>query len=121
KYVEDEDVMYAMGDHHQAAEQRLAVDEQVGDDHDQAAALNTLADLAEELLDVGLLARAADGHRFDNGDDVDHVAAGRQHLPDVLVEGDHADRVLLAQQQISEAGPDGAGVLVLVERTMPIV
>ena len=41
---------------------------------------------------------------------------GRHDLADVLVEGDQADGVLLPQQQVGQAGGDGAGVVVLVQR-----
>jgi hypothetical protein len=60
--VEDEDVVPAVAKHLQAAEQRPAVHEQVGDDHDHAAGGDGLGDPAEDLLDVGLLARPADVH-----------------------------------------------------------
>ena len=55
--VEDEDVVPAVAEHLQAAEERLAVDQQVGDDDDHAAAGDALGDAAQDLLDVGLLAR----------------------------------------------------------------
>ena len=49
------------------------------------------------------------------------LAAGGHDLAHVLVEGDQADRVLLAQQQVGQAGGDGAGVVVLVERAAAVV
>ena len=51
-----------------------------------------------------------------DGVDVRLLAARRHDLPHVRVEGDAADGVLLAQQQVGQAGGDGAGVVVLVQR-----
>ena len=47
--------------------------------------------------------------------DVRLGAARRDDLPDVLVEADQADRVLLPQEQVRQAGGDRAAVLVLGE------
>ena len=68
--VEDEDVVAALAEHFQAAEQRFAVNEQIGDNNDQAATVDAFADAAEDFFDVGLLARPADVHRLDDGVDV---------------------------------------------------
>lgn len=42
-------------------------------------------------------------------------------MADALVEGRHADRVLLANDQIRQARSDGAGVIVLIERAVAVV
>ena len=107
--------------HFQAAQQRLAVDQQVGDEDDHAARVQRLGGPPQDLLDVGLLARLADVHRVDDGVDVRHLAAGRHDLAHVGVERDAADGVLLAQQQVGQAGAGGAAVGVLVERAAAVV
>ena len=48
-------------------------------------------------------------------------AAGRNDLANLLVKGDQADRVLLAQEQVTQAGGDGAGIVVLVEGAATVV
>ena len=51
-----------------------------------------------------------------DGVDVRLLAARRDDLAHVRVERDQADGVLLAEQQVRQAGGGGAGVLVLVQR-----
>ena len=108
-------------EHLQAAEEGLAIDQQVGDNNNHTPTGDGLGHAAQDLLDVGLVAGPAHIHRLDDAVDVSLLAARRQDLAHVLVEGDDANGVLLPQQQIAQAGRDGATIIVLVQRSTAVV
>ena len=120
--VEDEDVVPALAQHFQAAEQRLAVDQQVGDEDDHAAAVRRVSVTRRRIFSMSVFSR---GRLTCIALTMASMCVcwlrGRHDLAHVRVEGDAADRVLLAQAAGSQAGGDGAGVVVLVQRAAAVV
>ena len=110
--MKDEDIVPAVAEHFQAAEERLAIGEQIGDEDDHAPAADGLGDAAHDFLDVGLRLRPADVQPLDERVDMRLLAARRHGLPHLVVKGNQADRILLPQQQVAQ---------VLVKRAAAVV
>ena len=84
--------------------------------------LATLSATRRRIFSMSVLSRGRlTSIALHDGVDVRLLAARRDDLAHVLVEGDAADRVLLAQQQVGQAGGDGAAVVVLVQRPAAVV
>ena len=89
------------------------VAQQVAEEHDQAAMPDHAGDLVQALRDLGRSGRLELGQQRQDIAELRPLAPRRQALPDLLVEGDQADGILLVDHQVAEGRRQADAVLEL--------
>jgi hypothetical protein len=102
--VEDHDLHAARPEQHQAVHDVVGFVQQIGDEDDEAAALQAFRQLAQRLGDVaaGSSASRARGRAGPGAGDGPHPR--RQAEVDVFVEGREPDRVALPRDEPGDRG-----------------
>ena len=114
--VENHHVVPPAAEQFQPAEQAVPRREQVGDEDHHSPPGKGLGDLAEDRVEVGLVAGRADFQGLEDRFQVVPLGPQGHDHPHLLVEGNAAHGVLLAQQQVGQAAGDRGAVLELVHR-----
>ena len=97
----------------QAADHRLRIVEQIGDQHHHAALGQRVAELMERLRHVGFLTQGEPIERDEGGTEMARPCAGRQQADDLVVERHEPNRVALAVHQVGERCRETGAVLEL--------
>ena len=118
--MEHQHLVAAVPEESEGVEREVAVEQEIGDEDDQAPAAELVHDPPERRFGGGALPRLERRKRLDQLAPVAEPGARRQHRAHLVVERDEAGRVALAQQHqgergdqplgIGELGKDGLGV-----------
>jgi hypothetical protein len=114
-HVEDGDLMAAMPKEAQGFQREGAVEQEIGDEHDEPAAAQLLHDPAERRLRRGPEPWLERGDRLEKLVPVTETDAWRKDDTNIVIESDEAGRVALAKQDQRKRGNEALRVRELRE------
>ena len=113
--LEDEDIVFALSEILESAEEVFAGAEEVGEEDDDGASVEGFVESFEDVGDIGFACGELCIEGSEDGVELCISAAGWDECAEVGVEERDADGVMLFEHEHAESGGDGAGVFEFAE------